>query len=98
MALVLGITPRAEEDLARLRDYILDRNELAAERVRVRIERSVNILLDHPHIAQRTSRPGVFRSTVPGYGYKLFFMIEHGALVLLHVRHGARDEPDLADL
>lgn len=98
MALVLRITPRAEQDLAGLREYILVRNKLAAEHVRLRIERSVNILLDHPHIAQRTSRPGVFRSTVPRYGYKLFFMIEDGALVLLHIRHGARDEPNLAEL
>ncbi len=98
MALVLRVTPRAEEDLCRLRDYILDRNKLAAERVRAKIERSIDILLHHPHIAQRTSRLGVFRSTVPRYGYKLFFMIENETLVLLHVRHGARSEPDLADL
>ena len=98
MGLALRITPRAGDDLTRLRDYIVDRNKLAADRVRSRIECSINILLAHPHTAQLTSKPGVYRSTVPRYGYKLFFAIEDETLVLLHVWHGARDEPNLADL
>ena len=73
--------------------YISNRNHRAAISVRERIERTIDTLAEIPEIAQLTDEPGVRRMPLRSYPYLIFYTVEVGELVILHVRHGARRVP-----
>ena len=98
MSLQLVLTVRAEADLAHIRSYLRDRNPAAAERVRMRIRQTLSLLCDYPNIGRPTIKDGVLVSIVPRFHYKIYFSVIGDQLMVLHVRHGARQEPDADDL
>ena len=73
--------------------YISDQNAPAAKRVVARIERTIHNIADFPEMAQETREAGVRRIPAGRYPYLVYYTVEAGEVVILHVRHGARRAP-----
>ena len=98
MGLKVRLAPRAIADLDEIRAYLTERNPRAAERVRQRIEQAITTLADFPGIGRPTHLIGVSVTTVLRYPYLVYYTAADPELVILHIRHAARDVPGRADL
>ena len=76
----------------------MERNRRGAERVRQRIEQAITTLADFPGIGRPTHVAGVSVTTVLRYPYLVYYTVSDREIVILHIRHGARDLPGRADL
>ena len=98
MGLKVRLAPRAIADLDDIRAYLLERNPRGAERVRQRIEQAITTLSDFPKIGRPTHLAGVSVTTVLRYPYLVYYTASDRELVIIHIRHAARDLPGRADL
>jgi plasmid stabilization system protein ParE len=59
------------------------------------INRAVAQLLDNPYSAQETTEAGVRRKYIRRFRYSIFYTVDLEAdeLVILHIRHAARQWP-----
>jgi toxin ParE1/3/4 len=85
----------AATELEEISDYIAQFNRLAARDVLARVERAVGNLAEFPELAQTTDEPGVRRMPVGRFPLMIFYTIGKDEIVILHVRHTARDTPSL---
>ena len=98
MGLKVRLAPRAIADLDEIRAYLTERNPRAAERVRHRIEQAITTLSDFPGIGRPTHIAGVCVTTVLRYPYLVYYTTSDRELVIIHIRHAARDLPGRTDL
>jgi toxin ParE1/3/4 len=75
--------------------YIHENNRSAATAVVNRIEGLTSLLGEFPLIGHLTDETGVRMLPVVRYPYLIFYAIDHSAheVVILHVRHAARQPP-----
>jgi len=99
MALAIRLSTRARDDLRHIRSYLLENaGSGAAERVRLYLRDRIHRLGTSPYIGVKTLHPDV-RLLPPGrYPCRIFYSIEADAVVILHVRHSARDDVDVGGL
>ena len=71
--------------------YISLHNRIAAVQVNTRLEQTVSVLADFPDMAQMSDEPGVRRMPVGRYPLLIFYTVENEEVVILHVRHTARE-------
>ncbi len=57
------------------------------------IERAVKEVAEFPFSAQETEKKGVRRKYVRRFHYSVFYTVENGEIVVLHIRHAARRLP-----
>jgi plasmid stabilization system protein ParE len=98
MTLSVKITPQAQRDLLAIKAYIAERNPSAAERVRSRIARTIDIMAEFPNMGRATKRPGVLMALVPRYHFKVYYAVAGDVLQVVHVRHPSRQEPQADEL
>jgi len=98
MGLTVQLAPRAIADLDEIRAYLVARDRRAAERVRQRIEQAITTLSDFPKIGRPTHLAGVSVTSVLRYPYLVYYTVSDSELVIIHIRHAARDLPAPADL
>ena len=95
----LELRPRAVVDLAEIRDYLLQHaGEHAAERIRQHLVQRFKMLLRRPILGIASSHPGIRILSPSKYPYRIYFAVVDQSVVILHVRHTARDQPKLEDL
>jgi addiction module RelE/StbE family toxin len=82
--------PRALRDLEAIGAYLKQRNPDGAANVLRAIKSSIDTLAFFPQIGQRVDNAGHRRVPVLRYPYVVFYRIENGDLLILHVRHSAR--------
>ena len=75
--------------------YIHARNRSAASAVVERIEGLAALLGEFPEVGHLTDQAGVRLLSVVRYPFLIFYAIDDAAneIVILHVRHGAREHP-----
>jgi toxin ParE1/3/4 len=83
-------TPRAFSDLEDIRNYIHQHNPIAAQRVVTVIERIVGRLGDFPESGQRSDELDVRVVYATRYPYRIYYRIVADDLLILHIRHAAR--------
>lgn len=98
MALRTRLTPRAVRELEQIRAYLLERSPKGADRVRADINRTIRTLARHPGIGHPTDVAGVRVIPTAKYPYLVYHAVEGQALVIVHVRHGARAAPTAEEL
>lgn len=88
-------TDPAIEDLRQIRDYIAEDNPTAAIRFGLKLFESTS------HLGRFPESCRVFRQTddelvreLNVSGYRIFYQVYDGAVEILHVRHGARVDPE----
>lgn len=86
---------RALEDLRNIRHYIAERaSPAAADRVREHLRTRIARLLTRPLIGVLTSNSEIRILPPTRYPYRVYYTIQGDAVVILHIRHSARSEPD----
>lgn len=98
MGLTIRFDPRALADLATIRDYLIERSPSGAERVRVHLVETIERLADFPFLGRQTDEPNVRVLVLTRYPYLVFYAVVGDDVVVLHVRHGAREPFDPSTL
>ncbi len=86
-------TPEAVRDLVRLREFLGEKNAVAAERAAVRIRQAAAALREQPELG-RIVEGEAFRDLVAPFGggaYVLRYRIDADAVVIARVWHGRED-------
>ena len=84
-------TDTATVELENILEYIAQQNPAAAIKVAARIEQTISVLADFPDIAQTTDELGVRRMPVGRFPFLIFYTVENVEIVVLYVRHSARE-------
>lgn len=91
--------PRAQRDLAEIRDYIRARSGPAsAELVRRHLKERIERLSQQPQLGIASTEPGIRVLSPTRYPYRIYFTNTPDAVVVLHIRHTSRQVPDMGDL
>jgi plasmid stabilization system protein ParE len=98
MGLTVRFAPRALSDLEQVREYLVELSPTGAERVRVHLVETINRLTDFPFLGRATDAPGVRVLALARYPYLIFYSVIMEYVVILHVRHGAREPIDPSTL
>ena len=82
-------TPRAQDDLFAIHDYLDERNPSGALNVLAAIHRAITLVATQPESSRLTDDPAVRMKLVTKYQYKIFYRVtDH--IEILYIRHGAR--------
>ena len=87
----LQFTRQAELDLLEIWQYIADDSPAAADRTIDRIESTCRDLQDQPHVGRQRPELMAELRSVPVGNYLLLYRVEHQAVQIIRVLHGARD-------
>jgi plasmid stabilization system protein ParE len=99
MALKVRLHARARSDLHAIRDYLLQHaSAAAADRVRAHLLQKITRLAASPNMGTQTSNPKVRILPPTRYPYRVYYTITAEAVIVLHIRHTARRDPDRGDL
>ena len=99
MELRLLFDRQALTDLAAIRDYLIaEAGTVIAERVRTHLRNRMESLRHNPRIGVRASEPDIRVLPPARYPYRIYYTILPNAIVILHVRHSARRDPDFEAL
>jgi len=91
--ITLRWAPEAVRDLARLREFLGDKNPSAAERAALRIREAAAVLREHPELG-RIAEDEEFRDLVAPLGggaYVLRYRIDEDAVIVVRVWHSRED-------
>lgn len=80
----------ALDELDAIYRYIVEHNGAAAKRVKARIREAAEQLGEFPEMARRTDRAGVRVRIVTPFPYLIFYTVRNDEVLILHIRHGAR--------
>ena len=98
MALKVRLDPQAKRDLLEIRSYLTHHaGAVAAEHVRVHIRQRISRLSATPLIGVATGEPGIRVLPPTRYPYRIYYTLMADAVVILHVRHSARRDPEPED-
>lgn len=86
----LRYTLRGASELNEALDYIKAQSPQGALHVQARIQTIINLLLEHPHAGQLTSKRRLRRMVVSPYPYLIFYEATEDEIVIHGVRHAAR--------
>ena len=98
MGLTIRFDARALADLAEIRDYLVERSPVGAERVRLHLVETIEHLANYPLLGRATDEPDIRVIALTRYPYLVFYAVVGGEVVILHVRHGARRPLDPSTL
>ena len=90
---------QARRDLIDIRAYLVRHaSPAAAERVQDHLRSRIRGLGKHPYTGRRGSEPDIRVLAPSRYPYRIYYMIRNDEVIILHVRHTARREPDFGRL
>ena len=85
---------RAVQDLREIRNYIAAHGSVAsADRVRRQLRQRVERLRTNPFIGVATSNREIRVLAPTRYPYRIYYTVQPNEVVVLHVRHTARQAP-----
>jgi toxin ParE1/3/4 len=87
----LRYTSKAAAELDRILAYIDEQSPQGARRVQRRIQTITELLVQQPYSGRRTSNRRLRRISATPYPYVIFYEITDQEVVIIGVRHGARD-------
>ena len=89
-----GYSRRALADLRKIAEYVSLRSPRGAASVMRRIAASADLFGRHPGVGTKVKvRHGLRALPVGNYPYRIYYKIEAGAPIIVHIRHGARALP-----
>lgn len=87
----LRYTSEALHELDQVLADVAVQSPKGARRVHTRIRSIIDLLLEYPHSGQVTDFEEMRRIVATPYPYLVFYRIEDDGIIILGVRHGARD-------
>jgi plasmid stabilization system protein ParE len=99
VALKLRLDAQAQRDLVEIRGYLLQQyGSQTADRVRDHLRKRFKRLLTRPSLGVDTVEPGILYLAPIRYPYRIYYTVTATSVIILHVRHSARLDPDLGEL
>jgi toxin ParE1/3/4 len=95
--LTVRYTLEAAAELELVLDTIAAQSPRGARRVHERILATIFLLSEQPHSGSRTSDPRMRRIVARPYPYLIFYQVKEAELIILAVRHGARNPATMPD-
>jgi toxin ParE1/3/4 len=86
-------TATARRELNNAIEYLIEHAPSVVGAFADAIEHGLESVAEFPSSAQETEQPGVRRKYVPRFHYCIFYAIEDGEVVVLHIRHAAQQLP-----
>ncbi len=86
----LEYSATAKNDLAAIRDYIMQDSHSAANRTLIRIQQSIRYLITYPELGRPWRDPGERALSIPGFPYRVHYEIKGDNLRILTVLHTRR--------
>ena len=83
-------TPRARSDLAAILQYIDERNPTGALNVKRAIRKTIEIIGEFPRGGRLVGGEGTRVLPAGRYPYLIYWSIEAGEVLILHIRDGRR--------
>lgn len=93
----LRYTPEALVELDRVLAGIEEHSPQGARRVQARIKAVMELLLRHPNAGQLTNLKPMRRIVATPYPYLIFYEPHDEEIIVIGVRHGARDPRTMPD-
>ena len=93
----LRYTRRAATELDEVLSYIEAHSPQGARNVKARIQAVIDLLLQHPHAGQRTSKGRLRRVVAYPYPYLIFYNAREDEVVIHGVRHAARSPSSMPE-
>lgn len=90
-SLRLRYTPQALAELDDILAYVGERSPQGARNVQRRIQTVIGLIAEYPAVGQMTSLPTLRRMVVLPYPYLVFYEVTETEVIIIGVRHGARD-------
>jgi plasmid stabilization system protein ParE len=91
-------SPRARGDIDAIHEWVARQNKKAATRVVAEIRKTATLIGQYPGIGRPTNRPRLRALPVVRFPYLVYFTLADREVVILHVRHAARAEPNPNEL
>src|SRR5262245_21979375 len=100
MGLKVKLHRQAERDLQDIHDHrVREYGGPAAERMRAELLGSMQRLALRPFLLGRPTADADIRAlSLTRYPYRVYYTVTEVAVVILHIRHSARLDPDLGKL
>lgn len=93
----LRFTRRSQADVKAMFEYLGERSPRGADNVKRALKRTVGLIADFPHSGRHSGEEETRVLPVGRYPYLIYWSIEAGEVVIVHIRHAARrpwhDEP-----
>ena len=90
----LSWSPRARGDIDGIHDWVREHSAPGATRVIAEVRKTADLIARHPGIGRPTNRLRIRVLPVVRFPYLIYFTVHSDEVVILHVRHGARAEPN----
>lgn len=87
----LSYTPKALTELEEVLSFIEERSPSGAHSVQRRLKTIIELLPHHPYLGQKSSDPRLRRLVVAPYPYLVFYEVTEAEVIVIGVRHAARD-------
>ena len=87
----LTYTPAALPELATILDFIDANSAGGSRRVKQRLREIERLLRRYPNAGHRTSHPRLRQIATTPYPYVFYYLVEESAVIVIAVRHGARN-------
>ena len=94
----IRFAPRAFADLGDIHSYLFERNPKAARELVAFVEKLARGLGDFPELGQRSDELDVRVILLGRYPYRVYYRAEADEIVILHIRHTARNAPEAGDV
>lgn len=95
--MTLRLTRRAAAELDEVLDYIAAHSPSGARRVQHRLQTSFAAILRNPGIGRRTSNKRLRRLGATPYPYLIFYEWTADEVIVVGIRHAARDPASMPD-
>jgi plasmid stabilization system protein ParE len=92
------LTPRAYDDLATIRDYLIERSPQGADNVRRAINVTLAQLAEFPFTGRERPELGVRSIGVARYSYTIYHRVHDQHVEIVHVRDDRRKPLEPGDL
>lgn len=83
-------TRRSRADLIGILDYLMAQSPQGARNVRRAFEKTVEMIGDFPNAGRKSGEQDTRVLPVGHYPYLIYWAIEAGEVVIVHIRHAAR--------
>lgn len=98
MGLRARLSPRAISDLDSIREYLVQRSSRGAENVRRAIAETIALLEQFPGAGRTSAIKGVRVIPVVRYDYLVYYKVGADEVLILHIRHAARQLPEIDEV
>lgn len=83
-------TRRSRADVLAILNYLDEHSPQGARNVRRSLKKTIEMIGDHPHAGRRSGEQNTRVLPAGRYPYLIYWGIEAGEVVIVHIRHAAR--------